>query len=496
MNSRTRTIEPGHRAAQHQPVPAPPLPAHRQPSGSETLSDRTTARRVTVVTPTTRVDVALPTESAIAEIVPQLTHLAGLGGYDPNGHAGGWLLGRLGHVPFEPARTVAGCRIADGELLYLTPRSEQLPEAAFDDMIEAVADAADSVLGLWRATTTRAAALAVTVVAMLAALALLVQSGASPVLVAVFCALAAATLATTGGLVSRAVGEGTTGAALSLLSLPYAATATLLLSGRPPWSGWVDGPILQAVCATLLFATVVASLACGRAFGGFVAVAATATVGLIALGAAGVSGASQPAVAAVTAAVLTAARPLMPMLALRLGQIKLPGVPADAEEFRVDRPSIKVAEVAPATARTAAALTALHAATAVVLLVCLMVMLRVDDPWATAMAAVVTVTSVLRVRSPLRSRDQRLILLAVGVVGAAGVLTRIALDLDLTGRVVMAAVVLAAAAVAADFAVRAPGRSGSPYWGRFYDIVEFVALASILPLAAQLTDLYSVVRPH
>ena len=451
---------------------------------------------MTVVTPTTRVDVALPTESAIAEIVPQLTHLAGLSGYDPTGQAGGWLLGRLGHVPFEPARTVAGCRIADGELLYLTPRSEQLPEAAFDDMIEAVADAADSVLGLWRGGTTRRAALAVTVVAMLGALALLVQSGVSPLAVALFCAMASATLITTGGLVSRAVGEGDTGAVLSLLALPYAATGALLLGGGPPWSAWLSGPALLLACATLLFTAVTASLACGRAFGWFVGVASTAAIGLLALLGAVWTGASQPAVAAVTAALLVALRPLMPMLGLRLGRITLPGVPADAEEFRVDRPSTKVAEVAPATARTAASLTALHAATSTVLLGCLLVMLRADDGWATVLAAVLTVTSVLRVRSPLRSRDQRLILLAVGVIGTAGVLTRVALDLDLTGRVVTAAAVLAAAAVAADFAVRAPGRSGSPYWGRFYDIVEFLALASILPLAAQLTDLYSVVRPH
>jgi len=460
------------------------------------VSAQTTARRVTVVTPTTRVDVALPTESAIAEIVPQLTHLAGLSVHDPTGQAGGWLLGRLGHVPFEPARTVGACRILDGELLYLTPRSEQLPEAAFDDMIEAVADAADSVLGLWRGSTTRTASLAVAVVAMVGALALLVQSGASTVAVALFCAMASATLMTTGGLVARAVGEGSTGAVLTLLALPYAATGALLLGGGAPWSTWLDGTALLLACAVLLFAAVAGALACGRAFGWFVGVATGAAIGLAALLGAVWTGASPAAVAAVTAAVLVAARPLMPMLALRLGQIRLPGVPANAEEFTVDRPSTKVAEVAPATARTAASLTALHAAVAVVLRVCMLVLLRADDRWATAMTAVLTVTSVLRVRSPLRSRDQRLLLLVVGVLGTTGMLTRIALDLDMTGRIVVAAAVLAAAAVAVDFAVRAPGRSASPYWGRFYDIVEFLTLASILPLTAQLTNLFAMVRGH
>ena len=47
-------------------------------TGSVTLSAPANARRVTVVAPTTRVDVALPAESAIAEIVPQLAGLAAL----------------------------------------------------------------------------------------------------------------------------------------------------------------------------------------------------------------------------------------------------------------------------------------------------------------------------------------------------------------------------------------------------------------------------------
>ncbi len=197
-------------------------------TGSVTLSAPANARRVTVVAPTTRVDVALPAESAIAEIVPQLAGLAGLASHDPTGIAEGWLLSRLGNEPFEPARSVAASGIRDGELLYLTPRSEQLPPALFDDMIEAVAHAADGLPGTWRPSTTRRTGLLVATLCLFAGLALLTWSGLPAEIAAVTTAVLTVLLLTAAGLVSRAVGDGSTGALIAIIALPYSAFAALL----------------------------------------------------------------------------------------------------------------------------------------------------------------------------------------------------------------------------------------------------------------------------
>lgn len=458
------------------------------------MSAPANARRVTVVAPTTRVDVALPAESAIAEIVPQLAGLAGLGSHDPTGVAEGWLLSRLGHEPFEPARSVSASGIHDGDLLYLTPRSEQLPAAVFDDMIEAVAHAADALPGTWRPSTTRRTGLLAATAAMLAGLALLTWSGLSAGVTALITTAVALLLLTAGGLVSRAAGDGAVGALVAAIALPYSGFAALMATaGEAGWD-WAGPPALLAAGAALAVTGAIAHLATGRALGLFVGVGTFALIGIVALFFAVYTGARLTSVATVTAALLTAFGPVMPMLALRLGQLRLPGVPADAEEFRSDRPSTRLDEVAPSTRRAADCLTALQAASSSAMLISVLVLLDADTRWATALAAALTLAALLRVRAPLRHRDQRLILFTLGLFGGVALLVRLSVNADLGDRVLFAVVAVIGAVVAADFAVRAPGRSPSPYWGRFYDIVEFLALAAIVPLGAQVLGLYMTVR--
>ncbi|MDI5981826.1 EsaB/YukD family protein, partial [Amycolatopsis magusensis] len=73
---------------------------------TDTLTSGTTTRRVTVVTPLARVDVALPPQSTLAELVPQLVRLAGAEGQASPEHPG-WVLTRLGGAPLDPGLTVA-----------------------------------------------------------------------------------------------------------------------------------------------------------------------------------------------------------------------------------------------------------------------------------------------------------------------------------------------------------------------------------------------------
>ncbi len=466
-------------------------------TGSVTLSAPANARRVTVVAPTTRVDVALPAESAIAEIVPQLAGLAGLASHDPTGIAEGWLLSRLGNEPFEPARSVAASGIRDGELLYLTPRSEQLPPALFDDMIEAVAHAADGLPGTWRPSTTRRTGLLVATLCLFAGLALLTWAGLPAEIAAVTTAVLTVLLLTAAGLVSRAVGDGATGALIAIIALPYSAFAALLGIAGGAGSAWADPPALLGAFGAVAVTTAVGHLVTGRGVGLFVGVGAFSLIGILAMFVAVMNATREtviPSVAAITGALVTAIGPVLPMLALRLGRLRLPGVPADVEEFRSDRPSTKLDEVSPSTRRATACLTALHAASALTVLGCVLVLLAGNDRWHTALAAALVVSGLLRMRAPLRHRDQRLVLFGAGLLGAAALLVRIAMNGDLSDRVVLALVAVVAGVSATDFALRAPGRSPSPYWGRFYDIIEFLALAAILPLAAQVLGLYAKVR--
>ncbi|HKN99817.1 MAG TPA: EsaB/YukD family protein, partial [Pseudonocardiaceae bacterium] len=104
--------------------------------------------RVTVVTPYARVDVALPVRATLAELVPQLIRLAGAEGQASPDNPG-WVLSRLGGAAFPPGLTVTAAAIRDGDVLYLNPRERQVAPLVFDDVIDAIASAAQSRAGAW-----------------------------------------------------------------------------------------------------------------------------------------------------------------------------------------------------------------------------------------------------------------------------------------------------------------------------------------------------------
>jgi type VII secretion integral membrane protein EccD len=95
-------------------------------------------RRVTVVAPRARMDVALPVQCTLAELVPQLVRLSGAPGR-PDG--AGWSLSRIGGTPLPPGLTVGAAALADGEVLHLTARAGPATPLLFDDVVDAIASA-------------------------------------------------------------------------------------------------------------------------------------------------------------------------------------------------------------------------------------------------------------------------------------------------------------------------------------------------------------------
>ena len=84
--------------------------------------------RVTVVAPRTRIDVALPADVAVADLMPMLLEMAKEVSPDGGARHGGWALAKLGDAPLDPSRTLASLGIVDGELLQLRKRNENPSE--------------------------------------------------------------------------------------------------------------------------------------------------------------------------------------------------------------------------------------------------------------------------------------------------------------------------------------------------------------------------------
>ena len=132
--------------------------------------------RITLVAPRTRIDLALPSDVPLADLLPTLLHYAG-GEAAGDGAGAGWALSRLGGMALDSSRTPSQLEVRDGELLYLRPRGGEAPMLVFDDVVDAVATATNDRADRWRPATTRTFGLALGVIALLGGAAVLLFTG-------------------------------------------------------------------------------------------------------------------------------------------------------------------------------------------------------------------------------------------------------------------------------------------------------------------------------
>ena len=109
--------------------------------------------RVTVVAPRTRIDVALPADVAVADLLPMLLEMAKEATPDGGARHGGWCLAKLGDTPLDPSRTLASLGVVDGELLQLRRRTENPPPPLYDDVVDAIAESSPDSYRPWTKQT-------------------------------------------------------------------------------------------------------------------------------------------------------------------------------------------------------------------------------------------------------------------------------------------------------------------------------------------------------
>ncbi|MCG5438075.1 EsaB/YukD family protein, partial [Micromonospora foliorum] len=115
--------------------------------------------RVTISAPQRRVDVALPEQVPLAELLPDVLRHAGVGLADDGEQHGGWVLRRTDGALLVTAQALLPQGVRDGEVLHLVPARAHWPELEYDDVIEAIAEGARRRGGAWSPTATRVAGL-------------------------------------------------------------------------------------------------------------------------------------------------------------------------------------------------------------------------------------------------------------------------------------------------------------------------------------------------
>jgi type VII secretion integral membrane protein EccD len=287
-------------------------------------------RRVTVVTPRGRFDLAMPASVPLAYLVPTLLRQAGEQLAESGAGQGGWVLQRLGSRPFDTAASPAALNIADGELLYLQPRRGEMPTPVFDDAADAISTTLAERAAPWNPAAGRATAVAAAAAALATAVAAALLSGRPWTGPAVALGASAVLLLFAGALVSRALGDAVAATVLGCGAAAHGAFAVGL--GILALRGGQPGPALLAGSAAGLLLCAFGAAAIGEGVPEFAAAGLVCVAGMAAGAAAPHTSAAGAASAALGVAFLVT--PFVPTFAYRAARLPKPFLPTTAEELR------------------------------------------------------------------------------------------------------------------------------------------------------------------
>ncbi|NBE82880.1 type VII secretion integral membrane protein EccD [Micromonospora rubida] len=446
--------------------------------------------RITIVAPRTRMDLALPTDVPLADLLPTLLRHAGEDLADDGVRHGGWSLARLGGQPLDGGRTAAQLGLRDGEVLYFTPRAAAAPEIVFDDVVDAVATATNQRPGSWQVGTTRSFSVLFAAAALSAGALAALFAGPPQLPGAIAALLVAVALVVSAAVLSRAAGDSRTGSVLALAGIGHAAIGGLLvLAGDRALTELASPHVLLAATAVVVFGAVAALAVGDRLPLFFGATAVGAAVGLGAVVSLAFS-VGAPAAAAVVATVAFGFLPALPMASYRLARLPVPSIPTGPDDLKTDTETVDGRQVLRLSERADAFLTGLLWTVALLVLGGEVVLALDGRLPSTLLCLVLALLSLLRAR-PFIGRAQRAPVLLAGTLGlgltaaatfAAGS-TALRLGVVLGGLVVVAVISLI-------YGLTVAGKRISPVWGRLLDIVEIMLIISLVPLAAWVCGLY------
>lgn len=191
--------------------------------------------RVTVTSGTRRVDLVLPGAVPVAELLPELARSVGL--LDPATVHGGYRVGTAEGRRLVPDTGLILQGVEDGGLLTVTAGVDDPPPRVYDDVVEAMTDVVEHDLQPWQpASGRRTALMAAGLFLVLGATALLAQRGSD--LAASATALVALALCAGGIVLSRAQHEPEAAVGVAWLGAGYAAVAGVMFAplGSDPFS--------------------------------------------------------------------------------------------------------------------------------------------------------------------------------------------------------------------------------------------------------------------
>ncbi|GAA0612554.1 type VII secretion integral membrane protein EccD [Kribbella sandramycini] len=449
--------------------------------------------RVTVAAPQRRLDLALPEQASVAEVLPGLLTKAGEHLADQAAPDGGWVLRRADGTELSLGRTLGSHRIRDGEILHLVPRELDWPELEYDDLVDAVASGAGRLGAIWTARHTRAAGLIGAAASLLVGLTAILRHASPWAETATWLLLSAVLLIASGVSLARVVGDSGAGALVAGIGLLFAGLGgLLLLAGVGPWPA-IGAPQVLAGGTALMLAGIACYLGVVDKATLFAGATSTGLLALIAGWIGTAESLGGPDVAALVGSAAFAFSPFYSQLCLRLGRLPMPILPRTTADLVRDDPQPARREVYGAVLRADGLLTGALIGMALTVSTGLILLTLDRGVSANLLTGLLAAGCLLRARIyPVVKH--RLLFLVPGLVGLAclalGPLSRSASDP--IAMVVPIAILFAAATIF--LGLRYSGKLPSPYLSRYAEIVEVLVTLSLIPLACSVLGLYAVVR--
>ena len=440
--------------------------------------------RVTVTSGTRRVDLVLPGAVPVAELLPELARSVGMldaatvyGGY-------GLLTSEGRHLASDSGLTLQG--VEDGVTLTVTAGVDDAPPRVYDDVVEAMTDVVERDLSPWQPASGRRTALSAGALLMaLGAVALVVQEGSE--LAAAAAATVALALVAGAIVLSRVQAEAEAAVAVAWMGAGYAAVAGLMLA---PGGDLNDVSGYPVACAGL--GALLAGLVCLVGLGeGRTLLIPPVVVGTV-FAATGVlvesTDVDPTILLPVVMTVVVMIGSVFPWLALGVTRTTVEQLYSTAD-ITADPDEVDPRRVG-ADARVAHEILVAISGTVGLLLVLIAPVAVSRGLFGTLLAVVACLIVMLRTRQ-YRTGSEVLVGLVSGIVGLVVVGASVLLMHEQWRPV--AAVVLAASG-AVLLAVTLLPTTPSVRRGRFGDVVESIALLTLLPLLVLAVGVFESVR--
>ncbi|PFG47604.1 type VII secretion integral membrane protein EccD [Amycolatopsis sulphurea] len=448
-----------------------------------------------MVAPTTRIDVALPADVAVADLLPMLLEMAKEVTPDGGARHGGWALAKLGDAPLDPSRTLASLGVVDGELLQLRKRNENPPPPLFDDVVDAIAEAEPDTFRPWtKETAQRFGHAAGGLALVLSAVALFFGGslyGGSSIGAAIAGGLGAIACVAVGATLAKGYQAEATGVLIAAAGgLPLAfVSGFCIVPGLSVRANLLLGSVLVLIVAAVCILVIGAGI---RVF--IAAATAGAFSALAALVATLVTTASAPEVAAGVVAVALACISLLPRTTIWLAKLPLPHVPSTAEELKEDSGFPDYAAIEQRTAIAHDYMTGLMIGCGASAALASIIAAGGPNIFGPILGIVATLVLLLRARA-YANGAQAIALLTTGMIAAAGILIGGLFSATPEHRLMYVfGILVLVAAGSLVVGVIFPNQRFSPPLRRTVEIIEAICIAVVLPLALGVMDLYMTLR--